>query len=612
MSFWGELKRRNVVRVGIAYLVAAWLIIQVANTFFPALQLPEWTVTFVAALLILGFPLSIALSWAYELTPDGLKKTEDVKPAESVTRSTGRKLDRVIIAVLALAVVFLVLDSYWLDRPAEPAESAPETAANAGAPIAPSASSAAAILRNSVAVLPFSNLSPNERDAYFAVGLHEEVLNQLSKLSNLSVISRTSVQRYVGSGLSIPEIARELKVTTVMEGNVRYAGDRIRVTVQLIEAATDQHLWSETYERPFDDIFAIESDIAMNVANALQAEFSPAEQEAIEQIPTTSPAAYALYLEATSILRQVGGSGVGALLDRALAIDPGFANAYGLKARLASISFVNTTQGTGVATEDRAALEREVRELTAKTFELDPENADARAALRDINIPMWHWTAFAEAVEPRDEAALIAASVWVYAWMGRREDAIRIGAKNAALNPNDSGAHFTAGIAYAYAGDRAASTRSLRRGEALAPALPLIQIWLADNDISLGNDERGLAGLRLVEQLLGENRQTVFLPELAYGYSRVGSPDDARRVFEEIRARANDVEVGAGAWAMAYLAVGDEPRALEQLEIVAAKARNHEPDQGYVNVMNLRMNYLADPTLEKPEFADVLERIRGD
>lgn len=612
MSLWAELKRRNVVRVAIAYLVVAWLLAQVAATFFPALQLPEWTVTFVAALLILGFPLAIALSWAYELTPEGLKKAGDVKPTESITRSTGRKLDRAIIVVLALAVVFLVLDNYWLDRSSQPAGAAREATANAGEPVAPSAVAAGETLPNSLAVLPFSNLSPNEQDAYFAVGLHEELLNQLSKLGNLSLISRTSVQRYAGSGLSIPEIARELKVRTVMEGSVRYAGDRIRVTVQLIDAATDQHLWSETYERPFDDIFAIESDIAMNVANALEAEFSPAEQEAIEQIPTTSPAAYSLYLEATTSMRLVGGSGASTLLDRALAIDPNFANAYGLKAQISSVSFISTTQGTGIATEGRAALEREVRELAAKAFELDPDNADARAALRGINIPTWHWTAFAEAVEPADEASLTAAAVWVYAWMRRREDAVRIGARNAALNPNDAGAHLTAGVAYAYAGDRAASSRNLRRGEELAPALPLIQAWLAYNEIALGNYERGVAGLRFVEQLLGDNRQIVFLPELAHGYSRAGSPEDARRVFEEIQARASEIEVGAGAWAVAYLAIGDEARSLEQLEIVAEKARNHEPDQGYINVMNLRMNYLADPTLEKPEFADVLERIRGD
>ena len=624
MSLWAELRRRNVVRVGVAYLVAAWLVVQVASTLFPALRLPEWTVTFVAALLMLGFPVVIALSWAYELTPEGVRKTHEVSPAESITKVTGRKLDRVIIGVLAIAVAFLVLDNYVFEDPvdvdsAEAAQAAvdavaPVAASGAAEPAAAGSSAGgSATLANSVAVLPFTNLSPDEEDAYFAIGLHEEVLNQLAKLSNLSVISRTSMQRYAGSGLSIPAIARELNVETVMEGSVRYAGNRIRATMQLIDAATDQHLWSETYDRELDDIFAIESDIAMNVANALQAEFSPAEQEAIEQIPTSSSAAYALYLQARSEWL-VGGrtAETNALLDRALAIDPEFASAYGLKASALAPLFVNTTQSAGVAARDRAALEREIRELSARALALDPENAHARDALRNIDIPTWHWTAFEQAVEPRDERSLVAVSLWIYAWMGRPAEAVRLGERNAELSPNEVSTHLSLGVVYAYAGDRAASSRSLRRAQELLPAEPLIHAWLTYNEISLGNAERALEGLRLVEQLLGDDRQIVYLPELAYSYSRIGQADEARRLFDEIRMRANDSEVGAGTWAVAYLAVGDEPRALEQLELMAEKARNHEPDQGYLNVMNLRMNYLADPVLEKPEFADVLARIVGD
>lgn len=612
MSFWGELRRRNVVRVGIAYIVAAWLVMQVADTFFPALQLPEWTVTFVAAILLLGFPVAIAISWAYEMTPEGLKKTHEVPPSESITKTTGRRIDRAIIAVLAVAVVFLVVDNYVPNDSGETTLASEQVAENAVDDDS-TTTVGDARMPNSVAVLPFENLSPSEENAYFAIGLHEEVLNQLFKLSNLSVISRTSMLRYSDSNLSVPDIARELNVETVMEGSVRYADGRIRATMQLIDAETDQHLWSETYEAEFEDIFAIESDIAMNVANALRAEFSLAEQAAIEEVPTTSSVAYALYLQARSIW-SVGGAATETLdlLDRALAVDPDFADAYGLKAQVLTASFANTTQGDGVATESREALERSIRELAGTALELDPVNSAARSALRNINLLTWRWTAFEQGIEPRDRASLLTVQLWVFAWMERRAEAVRMAERVVELNPNDAAAHMTLGILYGYAGDRNASTASLRRAEELLPADALIHAWLAYNDIVTENTQTALEKLRLVERLVGQNGPIVYLPELAYSYSRLGRPEEAERFLDEIESRATETEVGAGTWAVAYLAIGDDARTLEQLEIVAEKARNHEPDQGYLNVMNLKMNYLDDPRLRQPEFVDVLSRITGD
>ncbi len=278
MSFLGELKRRNVVRVAVAYAIVGWLLIEVSTTVLPLFEAPDWIAQVFAFFVILGFPLSLILSWAYELTPEGIKLERDVVAGERITHVTGRKLDFAIIGALVLALGFVVYNY----------ESGDDEVA-------------VSVLPNSVAVLPFENLSPDPDEAYFATGLHDEILSQLAKLSNLSVISRTSMLRYADSDLSIPEIARELNVGTVMEGSVRYADDRVRITTQLIDAATDEHLWSETYEREFSDIFAIESDIAMNVANALQAEFSLEEQQRIEEIPTDSPEAYALYLRATTI-----------------------------------------------------------------------------------------------------------------------------------------------------------------------------------------------------------------------------------------------------------------------------------------------------------------------
>jgi len=335
VSFISELNRRNVFRVAVAYVVVAWLMIEVASVLGPALRLPDWTTTFVAFVLILGFPLALVLSWAYELTSDGMKKTESVPLTESITRTTGRKLDFVIIGVLVLAVGFMFVDNY-LPQSGPFAGAEIDPASLQLMPAAPESPTPAApeqpespVLPNSVAVLPLQNLSPDPNNAYFAAGIHEEILNQLAKLSNLNVISRTSVVRYADSGMSIPQIAAELNVQTVMEGSVRYANNRVLVTMQLIDPETDAHLWSDSYNRDLADVFAIQADIAMNVANALRAEFSQAEQARIEAVPTDSPEAYAEYLRARAAVEYDTAFG---LLDAAIRLDPEFALAYATKA----------------------------------------------------------------------------------------------------------------------------------------------------------------------------------------------------------------------------------------------------------------------------------------
>ena len=230
------------------------------------------------------------------------------------------------------------------------------------------------VLPNSVAVLPFENLSPDPNHAYFAAGIHEEILNHLVKLSALNVIAPTSMRQYANTEKSIPEIADELNVETVMGGSVRYAGGQIRITTQLNDGTTGAHLWSETYTRKFDDIFAIESDIAMNVANALEAEFSPEEQASIEKIPTQSPAAYGFYLRA----QVADGTTFDFLIDRAIAIDPDFARAYAAKAYRKTFDLI----GAGGAGPDEAQeSERIIRSNAQKALDLDPTLGTAQASL---------------------------------------------------------------------------------------------------------------------------------------------------------------------------------------------------------------------------------------
>ncbi len=247
MSFIKELKRRNVFRVAIAYAIAAWLLIEVTATTFPMLKLPEWTATFVTVLLMIGFPVALILAWAFELTPEGIKKEKDVIRSESVTHLTGRKLDFAIIVVLAITVVYFVAEKFfWAD------DLATESQVNA-----------------SIAVLPFTALSSGEDDGYFADGLTEEILNALAQLPELQVTARTSSFFFKGQNIPVPEIAARLNVAHVVEGSVRRDGERVRITAQLIRAADGYHLWSQSYDRTLDDVFAVQEDIAENIAEAL-------------------------------------------------------------------------------------------------------------------------------------------------------------------------------------------------------------------------------------------------------------------------------------------------------------------------------------------------------
>jgi len=362
MSIIAELKRRNVFRVGAAYAIVAWLLIEVAHTAFPTLQLPDWTVTLVTVLLIMGFPVALVIAWAFELTPEGLKPAKDVDPAESIRHLTGRKFDFVIIGLLAMALIFVVVDNYVLEAEPEQASVARE---------------------KSIAVLPFANISPDPEDAYFADGMHDEVLAQLSKIRDLKVISRTSVMRYRGEDRpTSPKIAAELGVANILEGSVRLAGNRVRITTQLIEAESDAHLWTETYDRELTaaNIFAIQSEIAKTVAEALRAALSPEEQDRLASIPTENLAAYEAYLLGRQrLVRYTAASLVEAVdyFEQAIELDPGFALAYvGL-----ADSYANQVYWGNLAREEGLA---KAQAAADKALALDDQLGEAYNSLAAI------------------------------------------------------------------------------------------------------------------------------------------------------------------------------------------------------------------------------------
>ena len=242
MSLFAELKRRNVFRVGLAYVVLSWLLLQVGDTLAPALHLPEWINSALAFFLILGFPLAIFFAWAFELTPDGLKLEKNVDRDASITPVTGRKLDRTIIAILVVALGYFV----WQSQKAPTVDEIVETVAG----------------QESIAVLPFENMSSDDEQEYFSDGLTEELLNLLAKIPELKVTSRTSAFFYKGKDIKLSEVGRELDVDHILEGSVRKSGKKIRITAQLIEVENDTHLWSDTWDRDLDDVFVIQDEIA--------------------------------------------------------------------------------------------------------------------------------------------------------------------------------------------------------------------------------------------------------------------------------------------------------------------------------------------------------------
>jgi TolB-like protein/Tfp pilus assembly protein PilF len=298
MSLYHELKRRNVFRVGIAYLALAWLLTEVSGTLFPAFGIPDWGVRFVVIVFALGFVPAVIISWVYELTPEGIKREKDVVRDASITHQTAKRLDVFTIGLIVVALAFILADWFWMsprlaEQSAAPAAAVIDTIQTQGPePAEPQ------YPPNSIAVLPFANRSANPDDAYFVDGIHDDLLTHISKIGAIRTISRTSVMQYRGSSKSIPEIAAELGVATVLEGGVQRAGDQIRINVQLIDARTDEHLWAEIYDRQLltTNIFAIQSEIAEAIAEALRMTLSPREQQRIRSVPTESLAAYEAYL----------------------------------------------------------------------------------------------------------------------------------------------------------------------------------------------------------------------------------------------------------------------------------------------------------------------------
>jgi TolB-like protein/Tfp pilus assembly protein PilF len=350
-----ELKRRNVYRAAVAYGVVAWFLTQLATQVFPFFEIPNSAIRLVVIALAVGFPIAMSLSWLYELTPEGIVRSEDLDPKEArkIRRVTGRILDFVIIGVLLLVIAMLI----YARRPF--VRSAGE-----------------AIPEKSIAFLPFENRSDDEANAYFAEGIQDEILTRLSNIADLKVISRTSTLHYKSAPENLPEIGRQLGVAHILEGSVQKSGDAVRVNVQLIKVANDSHLWADTFDRKLTDIFAVESDVAKAIADQLRAKLTGREEQVIAAKPTDNPEAYDAYLRGLAYTLKTGNTtansiGAQKYLREAVRLDPKFALSWAL------LSYIDARGYITQALQPTDALREEARQAAETALTLQPNLGEA-------------------------------------------------------------------------------------------------------------------------------------------------------------------------------------------------------------------------------------------
>ena len=614
-SFLSELKRRNVYKVAAAYAVISWLLIQIATQVFPFFEIPNWAVRLVVILLILGFPVALVCSWLFEITTKGIMRESEVEPHESITKHTGRKIVGLTI-VVAIAAAGLL--AYQLFRPKKSAASAGRataslatTAAAATAPAVPS------ISPKSIAVLPFENLSEDKANAFFASGIQDEILTRLSKIGALKVISRTSTQQYQSNPGNLIEIAKQLGVANILEGSVQKAGDAVHINVQLINAATDEHLWAESYDRELKNIFGVEGEVAGAIAQALRTTLTGSEEKAMAEKPTQNVEAYNSYLRGLSIERaQYNYWAYQRAADayaQAVQFDPEFAQAWARLAVLRSFLYFNTIDrrtNSAAAVQlaaDRAMaiapdaaeswiargayLYRVVRDFEESVSayqeaeKRSPNNAYLLENLAYVQRRLGRWqdaeTNFKKAIEldPRDVAMLSSVGAEFYSYLRRFDDARALLDRAVAIEPQSETAH-------------SGKADILQKEDRLADAArELAQIPEDSTDDYVVNSrvqqalyernfekviavvERKLQALKPDEPL--DTFTQIALVELGFCQEWTGKHAEARQTFARALQSIKptpDTVVGPEAngvpstLALAYAGLGEKQKALEQAQ----------------------------------------------
>ncbi len=520
-SFFAELQRRNVHRAAVFYAGAAWLLVQVATQVLPFFHIEERVVRWIVVAAVTGFPFALLFSWFYEWTPQGIKRESEIERSVSITPQTGKKLDRAIIAVLGLAVVLLLANTLLPRKQAEPAATP-------------------AIPAKSIAVLPFTDLSPAHDQEYFSDGMAEELLNALAKVKDLKVAGRTSSFSFKGRNEDLRSIGQALAVANVLEGSVRKQGNRVRITAQLIQVADGYHLWSETYDGDLTDVFDLQEHIARAITGQLQAILEGGQQQRLVPVATGNPEAYALYLRATTIFNHRDGAHFPeaiAALQEAVRLDPKYARAH---ARLAAVYAISTS----VTPMDRIEADASAEHEAQIALELDPTLAEPHAALGLVYGQRW------QRIEARREL----------------EQAV-------ALDPDDATANFWLAAQLTIAGYRKQGTARLDQVLAIDPLLPVALLWRGTEYLNVGEREQarrmlqqavdgglvfGKYGLALAEHADGHSQQAI--DDLSQGVQVLftGFPDNASRLVAAGIYGDKDARTSALAAVDAYL--GSKPR----------------------------------------------------
>jgi TolB-like protein len=601
VNFFSELKRRNVYKVAVAYAVASWLLIQIATQVFPFFEIPNWAVRLVVIILIIGFPIALILSWAFEITPEGIKRESEIEADKSITHHTGRKIVA-LTAVLAVIAAGLLAFQLW----------GPKRSTSTQTNV--SSESAVPIPEKSIAVLPFDNLSDDKSNAYFAEGIQDEILTRLSKIAALKVISRTSTQKYQSAPGNLREVGKQLGVANLLEGSVQKIANAVHVNVQLIKAATDEHLWAESYNRKLDDVFGVEGEVASAIADQLNAKLSGTEQKALTEKPTQNAAAYDAYLRALSIEHNNYNYEAYVQAERgyeqAVELDPNFALAWARLGIMRSFLYFNAidlNKNTAAAVKDAAdramALAPEAGESWvaqgAYRYRVQRDFEGALAAYREAqkrmpnNALVFEYLGFvqrrvgrwAEAetnykkaleLDPRDFQLLSALGNEFYTYLRRFDDALAMIDRAIQIGPDPSGYAAKAQVLQS-----AGRLEEARKELARIPEEALDD-WVISARVAQAIYERHFdEGIKIIERKLNsipkdqalDSFQEAFLVELGQCQEWLGHKDEARLAYTRavsaimptpetvVSSDANGTPYNL---ALAYAGLGEKEKALQQ------------------------------------------------
>ena len=585
-NFFAELKRRNVYKAAVAYAVVAWLIVQVATQVFPFFDVPNWAIRLVVILLVLGFPATMIFSWAFEITPEGIKRESEIESNESIAPRTGRKL---VAMTVVLAVIAIGLFMFQRLRH--------ETSAVAAA-VLPT------VTAKSIAVLPFENLSRDPDNAFFADGVQDEILTRLAKIADLKVISRTSTEKYRSKPDNLRDIAQQLGVTNILEGSVQKAGDQVRITVQLINALNDSHLWADTYDRKLLDTFAVESDVAQKIAGSLEAKLSGSEKRAIAARPTENSEAYQLFLKGRFFWNKRTGADLhtaASYFEKAIAADPNFAGAY---AGLADADLLIPVFGAGAPSEFFPKAMTAAR----RAIELDDASAEGHTALAQLVMFNFKFPEseheFRRAIELNPNYAT--AHHWLgnslLVTLGRFDEAVKEGQRAIELDPLSLIINADLGstqlIARRYDEAIAQLQRTLKLDINFAYAH-----WNLGEALYLKGDLPGAIAEYQRADALDDDPEITAL--LGAAYAKADQRDKALACLEKLKHIGNQRFVRNYLFTFLYAALGDNASALNYLE----KADNdgETPDTTW-----MRVDPLYDPLRGEPRFQKLVAKLFPD